>query len=348
MAIKIIHVEGGLGNQMACYSVYVAAKEANPDDQFYIDSYLYDIKEAHSTISMWNGYELNKVFGVSIPDIRTLFSEKQVEEQLKYLRRSEFWKHNWNYAEAFIQMMQGYGISLSNAFDVHEKAAKGIKNKVLSTVKSVITESTNSKIVYMGKRVAYGIYKRVAKDCGKHLYEKKPGNYYYDITLDFMKSPFLYNTIGAKVREGLQFDKNFDAENAKILDLVRKTDSVSVHIRRTDYLQFNEDCYKFGYFPKCIKYIKGKVDKPVFFVFSDNLKWCQENRKTIGFENSDIVYFVGINSGKNSFRDMQIMANCKNNIATKSSFGWWGSFLNGNPKKITCCQVGSYVCTKQF
>ena len=84
LAITIIHVEGGLGNQMACYSVYVAAKEANPNDQFYIDTYLYDIKEAHSTISMWNGYELKQVFGVNIPDIRTLFSEKQVEEQLEY------------------------------------------------------------------------------------------------------------------------------------------------------------------------------------------------------------------------------------------------------------------------
>ena len=41
MAIKVIHVEGGLGNQMACYAVYVAAKESNPNDEFYIDTYLY-------------------------------------------------------------------------------------------------------------------------------------------------------------------------------------------------------------------------------------------------------------------------------------------------------------------
>ena len=96
MAIKVIHVEGGLGNQMACYAVYVAAKESNPGDEFYIDTYLYDVKEAHSTISMWNGYELENVFGVKIPDIRSLFSEEQVAEQIECLRKSEFWKHGWN------------------------------------------------------------------------------------------------------------------------------------------------------------------------------------------------------------------------------------------------------------
>ena len=188
----------------------------------------------------------------------------------------------------------------------------------------------------------------MSKDCGEHLYERKEGNYFYNITLDFMKSKFLQDKVGDKVRTGLQFNTPKDEDNLKYLQLVQTTESVSIHIRRSDYLQFNEDCYKFGYFPKCIKYIKGKLDKPVFFVFSDDLKWCQENRKTIGFKDSDKVYFVGINEGRNSFRDMQIMANCKNNIATKSSFGWWGSFLNDNPRKITCCQVGSYVCTKQF
>lgn len=348
MAIKVIHVEGGLGNQMACYAVYVAAKESNPDDEFYIDTYLYDVKEAHSTISMWNGYELENVFGVKIPDIRSLFSEGQVAEQIEYLRKSEFWKHNWNYTETFIEMMKKYNLNLSNAFGEVGELVSGIKSKVKNFVKSIITESTDSAFVYKGKRVAYAFYKKVRKDCGEHLYQRKEGNYFYNITLDFMKSKFLQNKVGDKVRAGLQFNMPKDKNNLEYLQLVQTTESVSIHIRRSDYLQFNEDCYKFGYFPKCISYIKTKVADSVFFIFSDDLKWCEKNLSEIGLSKNDKVYFVGINTGNRSFRDMQIMANCKHNIATKSSFGWWGSFLNPNPNKITITQVSDYVATKQF
>lgn len=348
MAIKVIHVEGGLGNQMACYAVYVAAKESNPKDEFYVDTYIYDIKEAHATICMWNGYELEKNFCVKIPDIRTLFSEEQVVEQIEYLRKSEFWKHNWNYADTFIEMMKNYNIELNSSNYNIETLHAGFKSKMKATIKKIITESTDSYIVYRGKRIAYNLYKKVSKDCGKHLYEKKEGDYFYDITLDFMKSNFLQNKIGAKVRAGLQFRIPNDKENLKYMQMVKKTESVSVHIRRSDYLQYNEDCYKFGYFPKCISFVKNRIEYPVFFVFSDDLEWCRENLSEIGFSKDDKVYFVGVNSGENSFRDMQLMANCKHNIATKSSFGWWASFLNSNPNKITCCQIGEYICTNQF
>ncbi len=348
MAIKIIHVEGGIGNQMACYAVYVAAKETNPNDEFYIDTYLYDVKEAHSTISMWNGYELETVFGITIPNIRSLFSEDQINEQIEYLRKSEFWNHGWNYADVFINMMEEYGLNLKNAFVYTEKVDNRIKAKVNSVIKKVITESTNSRTIYRAKRIAYSIYKKIAKDCGKHLYEKKEGNYFYNITLDFMKSQFLYDTIGDKVRDGLKFSTPEDSDNIRYLQLVRNSNSVSIHVRRTDYLQFNEDCYKFGYFPKCVAYIKSMVESPAFFIFSDDLAWCRDNLKLIGLDEQDRVYFVDVNSGKNSYRDMQIMANCKHNIATKSSFGWWGSFLNENPNKITITQASDYISTKQF
>lgn len=346
--MKIIHVEGGLGNQMACYAVYVAAKESNPDDVFYIDTYLYDVTEAHSTISMWNGYELNKVFGVEIQDIRSLFTREQVKEQIDYLRKSEFWKHDWNYAEVFIEMMKNYGIYLNNAYGHVEEPEQTLKAKIKYALKKLIAGASSNRVTYTLKHAAYMVYNKISGDCGEYLFKERKGDYFYDITLDFMKSQFLYDQIGYLVREDLQFNEPDDEENRGFLKKVRETNSVSIHVRRTDFLQFNEDCYKFGYFKKCVSYIKQNVESPTFFIFSDDLKWCQDNLDTMGLNAEDNVSFVGINTGKTSYRDMQIMANCKNNIATKSSFGWWGSFLNGNPNKITCCQIGSYVSTKQF
>ena len=92
MAIKVIHIEGGLGNQMACYAVYVATKYSNPYDDIYVDTYIYDIDEAGEIVSMWNGYELEKIFGVHIPNIKRLFSDKQIKEQIDFLKKSKFWR----------------------------------------------------------------------------------------------------------------------------------------------------------------------------------------------------------------------------------------------------------------
>lgn len=346
--MKVIHIEGGIGNQMAAYAVYIAAKSSNPDDDFYFDTYVYDITDAHSTICMWNGYELDKVFGVNIPDIRTLFTNVQIKEQIQYLNESKFWDNGWNYSEVFIQMMSNYGISLKNAYNHVGDSETSIKARVKYLLKRLNSRAPKNIIVYAIRYLANKYINNSHKDTGKYLYKIRKGNYYYDLTLDFMKSKFLNDMVGEEVRNRLCFLEPLDEENMKYLQMVREVNSVSLHVRRTDYLQFNEDCYQFGYFKRSVKYIKSKVVNPVFFVFSDDLDWCKKNMDVIGLRTTDSVYFVNINKGKNSYRDMQIMSNCKHNIATKSSFGWWGSFLNRNVDKITCCQIGPYICTNQF
>ena len=50
----------------------------------------------------------------------------------------------------------------------------------------------------------------------------------------------------------------------------------------------------------------------------------------------DSVKFVDWNSGESSWRDMQLITLCKHQVITRSSFGWWGAYLNTNPHKITC------------
>ena len=70
------------------------------------------------------------------------------------------------------------------------------------------------------------------------------------------------------------------------------------------------------------------MKNPYFFIFSNDIEWCQENIK---LENS---YYVDWNTGENSYKDMQLMSLCKHNIIPNSTFSWWGAWLNKNPNKI--------------
>lgn len=137
------------------------------------------------------------------------------------------------------------------------------------------------------------------------------------------------------VRSSFKFPEITDSLNLKTLDLIKKRNSVSIHIRRGDYL--NHNLYRgicdLEYYTKAIKYIYKYVDSPSFFIFSNDIEWCKLN--LINLFNDNDYEFVAQNKGETSFIDMHLMSLCKHNIIANSSFSWWGTWLNNNPTKIT-------------
>lgn len=139
------------------------------------------------------------------------------------------------------------------------------------------------------------------------------------------------------VREELL--KNFtseielDEKNKMMLDKIETTNSVSIHVRRGDYVtlecakNFHGTC-ALGYYENAIKHIAQKIENPHFFLFSDDIDWVIKNLK-IEYP----VTVVDFNQGK-GWLDLNLMKNCKHNITANSSFSWWGAWLNNNPNKI--------------
>lgn len=118
-----------------------------------------------------------------------------------------------------------------------------------------------------------------------------------------------------------------------IMEQIKKQTSVSIHVRRGDYLK--EKQYQvirnFDYYNHAIDLIKENFQEPVFYVFSDDIKWVKENIK------EENVVFVNWNLGQESFKDMLLMSLCQHNIIANSTFSWWGAYLNTNPSKIVLC-----------
>lgn len=136
-----------------------------------------------------------------------------------------------------------------------------------------------------------------------------------------------------------QIWKEFEPTNGKQeknKDLYRKieeTESVCITIRRGDFVtnEKNSKLYNIcdlNYYYKAIEIIKNKVKKPVFFVFSDDMKWAKENIKGL---NAEFYYEDGTDTVDEKLR---LMYSCKHFIISNSTFSWWAQFLSRNPNKL--------------
>jgi hypothetical protein len=134
----------------------------------------------------------------------------------------------------------------------------------------------------------------------------------------------------------LQFRPVTDEKNTETIVAITRSNSVSLHVRRGDYLlahirpTFGDIC-TLEYYREAIEYIGQKVETPQFFIFSDDPSWVKENLVI-----ANAVY-VDWNTGQNNFRDMQLMSLCKHHILANSSFSWWGAWLNQYKEKIVVC-----------
>lgn len=154
----------------------------------------------------------------------------------------------------------------------------------------------------------------------------------------YFQSEKYFMEIKHKIIKAFSFP-SIDDNNKNILMKIRNSNSVSIHIRRGDYLK-QRSVFKtcdVSYYQKAISYIKSNSISPYFFVFSNDIEWCKKN-----IEEKNICY-VDNNNGINSFRDMQLMSECKHNIIANSTFSWWGAWLNKNKDKIVCAPSSWFV-----
>lgn len=136
-----------------------------------------------------------------------------------------------------------------------------------------------------------------------------------------------------ELRKQLVFPKSDNPKNEKMLKKIKNTESVSIHIRRGDYLNPENQAIYGGictdeYYEKAISYMEKKLWSPHFFIFSDDAEYA---KKTYTKENYTVV---DINHGQDSFYDMYLMGCCKHNICANSTFSFWGARLNENPYKL--------------
>ena len=106
--------------------------------------------------------------------------------------------------------------------------------------------------------------------------------------------------------------KNIAAEMANC-------NSVAVHVRRTDYKNFN---WQVGvdFYVRAFNEINEKVENPIYYLFSDDIKWCHDN---LPFRAARYIHC-------RDFEDFYLMQHAKHNIIANSTFSWWAAYTNKN------------------
>lgn len=137
-----------------------------------------------------------------------------------------------------------------------------------------------------------------------------------------------------EIRNDFRFKNPLQGKNAQLAAAMTGGSSVSVHIRRGDYVTHKKTnkimhVCSLDYYREAAFQLSQRVKQPAYYVFSDDPEWVREH---VDFLPG--AMFVDHNHGADSFLDMQLMSLCRHHIIANSSFSWWGAWLNADPDKI--------------
>lgn len=261
----IIHVMGGLGNQLYQYAMYEKLKSLGKEVK--LDFYAY--QEAEGEEREWRSLELTRF------------------ENLEYE----------------VCTSQERTALLDNSMALKDR----IRRKLLGRQDKTVEDSGNymSEVFGMDEVYLYGYW-----TCER---------YYEDII------PLLQKKIS--------FPRIVKPKNQEIMERMQEQQSVSIHIRRQDYLTVADGKRYMGictedYYKAAMRYVEEHVKQPVYYIFSDDMEYTKEHFK------GENMHIVDWNTGDDSMYDMQLMSCCKHNICANSTFSMWGARLNTNADKI--------------
>ncbi|MCF0129674.1 MAG: alpha-1,2-fucosyltransferase, partial [Pseudobutyrivibrio sp.] len=191
-------------------------------------------------------------------------------------------------------------------------------------------EECNKYFVYspelrkLPDKIFYLLRKKILRIQGKVIVEPSEGGFSPEI-LDkddvclygYWQNEGYFKDIREDILKDISFEHVKLTEYAKtLLTEIQNTNSVSVHVRRGDYLNL-QDIYggicTEEYYSKSIDYIKKTVPDARLFVFTDSPEWVKENWR-------EEIVLVEDKEAENALSDMYLMSQCKHNIIANSTF----------------------------
>jgi len=155
----------------------------------------------------------------------------------------------------------------------------------------------------------------------EHLNNLSNTNYNYYLEGYFQSYPLLENIL-PDIKSNINLDYFLGKNEIELCKRIKNINSVAIQIRVNDYpVEYNQ-----VFFKKAVSIVLKSVNDPVFYLFSDNPKWCHNN---LDLPNEIIT----VNTGSD-MKDFAALVSCNNFILSVGTFGWWGAMLSINIKKL--------------
>ncbi len=135
------------------------------------------------------------------------------------------------------------------------------------------------------------------------------------------------------------YDKRFEEVEEKI----DNCNSVSINIRRGDYLNAkHKDVFVFldsTYYKRAIEKIKERVKDPHFFIFSIDFPENDDSYfvNELGLKKEEFTLLGKKYVGERFKTYLRLISLCKHNIMANSTFSFWGAYLNNYIEKNVIC-----------
>lgn len=151
--------------------------------------------------------------------------------------------------------------------------------------------------------------------------------------IGFWQSEDYFADVPEAIRSEFVLNTPLCDKSRNLLEQIANSHSVSVHVRRGDYVSdpttnsIHGTCDS-GYYQKAFTILERDHQDLCYFVFSDDLAWAREH---LTF--SRPVVYVDHNGPDHPHEDLRVMSLCKHHVIANSSLSWWGAWLNPNPNK---------------
>lgn len=152
--------------------------------------------------------------------------------------------------------------------------------------------------------------------------------------IGYWQSYKYFNNISDDIKHGFKIN-NILPVSTGIQKDITNSNSVCVGFRRIQYagdklLGTLTGSYFDYYYNTAIEFINGKIENPVFYIFSDDIEWCKSNVHIKGKHK----FVEDIHNGFKYSNKMILMSLCKHFIIPNSTFFWWPAWLADNKGKI--------------
>jgi len=143
-----------------------------------------------------------------------------------------------------------------------------------------------------------------------------------------------FESIASLIRSEIGTPRHLSMASAKVLDKIRSTDAICIHVRRGDYIsnQSASDYHglcSMDYYQRGVELVLEGLISPQGFVFTDDPDWAKECLQLpIPF------MVVDVNGPEAAHEDLWLMSACRRFIIANSSLSWWGAWLSAATDKI--------------